>query len=174
MVWRGELPEDSLRGFWHHGIRLRDGSVIHYSGMDGPKTLHNARILHTQMGEFLAEPNRTIHVVRYPSSVRRFSEEEIERRARNSLGTQGYHLLYQNCENFARWCVTGRSSSCQSQGAVIGLAGALVCMGLGGGLLGSILTAVVAQKAWDNARNRSDTRAGLSGEDSDDDDTSPH
>ncbi|PXF47259.1 hypothetical protein BWQ96_03034 [Gracilariopsis chorda] len=169
MVWRGELPEDSLRGFWHHGIRFRDGTVIHYAGMDGPKSLHNARILHTAMSDFLSDVGRPLHTVRYPPSCRCYSVEEIEQRARSCLGRMNYHLLFQNCENFARWCVTGRAASFQSQGAFIGLAGGIASLALGGGFLGAVLTAIVAHKAWDSARNRSDMRPGVAGDDSDED-----
>ena len=34
--------EDGLTGFWHHGRKLSDGTVVHYSGMQGVKTLRDA------------------------------------------------------------------------------------------------------------------------------------
>lgn len=32
MVWRGRSGEDGLVGFWHSGIDVGDGTVIHYAG----------------------------------------------------------------------------------------------------------------------------------------------
>lgn len=168
MVWRGELPEDSLSGFWHHGIRLRNASVIHFAGMHGPKTLRNARILHTPISAFACDPLRIVHTVKYPRSSSRFPVDQIERRALACIGATNYHLLFHNCETFSRWCVTGKASSFQAQGALVGLVGGITTLLFGGGLLGAVLTTVVAHKAWDCARNRSEQRVHLSAVDSDD------
>lgn len=158
MVWRGELPEDSLAGFWHHGIRHPDGSVIHYSGMDGVKTLRNAQIMRTDMARFCVESGHTIHEVQYPRPLRRFTPEQIGRRAESRLGQRDYHLLFHNCETFARWCVTGEGESFQSQGFFVGAAGAAASILFGGGLVGAVLTGIVATKVWEGARNRSPDR----------------
>lgn len=174
MVWRGDLPEDGLTGFWHHGILCPDDSVIHYSGMEGPKSLHNACILRTVMAQFKGncDPPRRVHTVIYPPSRRCFDEVEIVRRAESRIGQHDYNLLAHNCETFARWCVVGQGSSFQTQGAIVGAAGGLASIVLGGGLLGAILTAVVAGKMWDHGRNRSAMRTNMSAnhddEDSDD------
>lgn len=162
MVWRGELPEDGLAGFWHHGILCPDGTIIHYSGMDGVKTLSNAQIKRTDMRQFLGNQERRVHYIRYAQSRVRFTADEIVERAASRIGERGYHLIWANCENFARWCVMGDSKSFQVQGAFIGFAGAAVSLLFGGGLLGAALTAVAAQRAWDSGTNLSDTRVQLS------------
>lgn len=156
MVWRGEMPEDGLRGFWHHGILCEDGSVIHYSGMDGMKTLHNAQIQRTSMSTFVTQSQREVHPVRYSKSG--YSENEIVKRAESRIGERGYNLVSHNCENFARWCVVGHSKSFQVQGAFLGLGGAVISMVFGGGLLGAALTGIVAQRVWDSGRNVSPNR----------------
>jgi hypothetical protein len=44
-------------------------------------------------------------------SVRRYSEardvEQIIYRAMSRVGAGEYHLVFNNCEHFASWCVTG-------------------------------------------------------------------
>lgn len=158
MVWRGDLPEDGLAGFWHHGILCADGSVIHYGGMNGKKTLKNAKILRTTADEFKSVQGRPIHIVNYPATRKCFPTEQVERRAASQIGQQDYHLIFRNCETFARWCVTGEQRSFQVQGAAVGFAGAITALVCGSSPLGAVLTAVVTQKVWDNGRNRSDSR----------------
>lgn len=161
MVWRGALPEDGLQGFWHHGILCDDGTVIHYSGMDGMKTLHNGEIKRTGMDEFAVDAGRHVHTVEYNQERRDvYSPKEVVRRAESRLGEQGYDLVRHNCENFARWCVVGESKSFQVQGAWVGLAlaaGAFAVSG-GTGLLGAALTGIVGQRMWDANRNVSKQR----------------
>lgn len=161
MVWRGELPEDGLAGFWHHGILCGDGSVVHYGGMDGKKTFKNARILRTTVEEFKSNRSRSTHTVNYPATRKRFSPEEAEQRAISQIGQRDYHLIFRNCETFSRWCVTGEQRSFQVQGAAVGFAGAIAALACGGSPLGAVLTAVVTQKVWDNGRNRSDSRPSI-------------
>lgn len=161
MVWRGALPEDGLQGFWHHGILCDDGTVIHYSGMDGMKTLHNGQIKRTGMNKFAVDSGRHVHTVEYNQERRYvYSREEVIRRAESRLGEQGYDLVRHNCENFARWCMVGESKSFQVQGAWVGLglaAGAFAVSG-GTGLLGAALTGIVGQRMWDANRNVSKQR----------------
>ena len=158
MVWRGDLPEDSLQGFWHHGIQCPDGSVIHYTGMDGVKTLTNAQILRTDIQTFISNPQRELHYVTYQPTQQIYSVNEIVRRAESRIGERGYNLLNHNCENFARWCVIGRSQSYQSQGAIIGIVAGTASFIFGAGFLGAALTALVAQRTWDQNGNPSGTR----------------
>jgi Lecithin retinol acyltransferase len=161
MVWRGALPEDSLAGFWHHGILCQDGtSVIHYAGMDGVKTLSNARIMRTALEAFHSDPTRPVHTVVYDPALhaRLYAPAEVEARAERKIGHAEYHLVKDNCESFARWCVTGREVSQQSTGAVLGAVMAGVCLVGGGGLAGAVLAAVVTAKCWDRRGNRSSGR----------------
>lgn len=161
MVWRGELPEDGLAGFWHHGILCGDGSIVHYGGMDGKKTFKNAQILRSTGDEFKSVRGRSIHIVDYPATRKRFSSEEAEQRAISQIGRRDYHLIFRNCETFARWCITGEHRSFQVQGAAVGFASAVAALVCGGSPLGAVLTAVVTQKVWDNGRNRSDLRPSI-------------
>lgn len=153
MVWRGSGAEDGVTGFWHHGIQCEDGSVVHYTGMDGVKTIRNARILRTSMADFQVDGTRRVHYVEEKGA--KYAAHEVQQRALSRIGAKDYDLLFHNCESFARWCVHGAPTSFQGQGAVVGLAAAAVSMVLGGGWPGALLTALVAHKFWDRNGNRS-------------------
>lgn len=171
MVWRGGAQEDGLVGFWHHGILCPDGDVIHYSGMDGPKSLSNARITRTSMSLFQVDARFSVHTVSYPPSRYRniYPPDEVVRRAESRIGHQGYNLMRDNCESFARWCVIGDHTSFQSQGLVYGLLSGFGSVLIGGSLLGGLLTAVVVQKFWDRQANFSNLRPPLRDQQGDND-----
>lgn len=157
MVWRGAGQEDGVTGFWHHGVRLSDGSVVHYAGMGGVKTLSDAVVLRTGMEEFgSAQASRRVHEVEHEDAVALHVAEE---RALSMVGRARYDLFADNCETFARWCVLGRAASRQAQGAVLGVGAALFSMACGGGLGGAALIAIATHKMWDRAGNRSRHRA---------------
>lgn len=158
MVWRGRLPEDGVAGFWHHGIVCSDGEhVVHYAGMDGVKTLSNARIMRTRLSQFQIDPTRLLHIVQYNPELHRviYAPCDVEERALTRVGHARYDLLFDNCESFARWCVTGREVSQQSTGALVGAAAGLASILIGGGPLGALLTSFVTCKCWDRRENRS-------------------
>lgn len=160
MVWRGRSGEDGLVGFWHSGIDVGDGTVIHYAGMDGVKTLANAVIAQTPMAGFVGDARR-VHVVCYAYEARAgrlYPPEEVVARALSRIGHKRYDLLYDNCESFARWAKTGREVSQQAQGALLGLVIGVGSVALGGGLFGGLLTAVCVHKFWDRSSNRSAER----------------
>lgn len=158
MVWRGPLPEDGVAGFWHHGILCLDSEhVVHYAGMDGVKTLRNAQIMRTALREFQVDPSRLLHYVEYNPELHQtiYPPPAVEARAMSRVGHACYDVLQDNCESFARWCVTGREVSQQATGAVLGAAAGVASMVLGGGPLGALLTSFVVFKVWDRRENRS-------------------
>ncbi len=85
----------------HHGIDCGDGSVIHYRK---PSEV----VERTSVGTFTR--GQKVYVRRYP--VRYIADTAIQR-AESRLGEQKYNFLFNNCEHFATWCVTGVSDSRQ-------------------------------------------------------------
>ncbi|MGB3533026.1 MAG: lecithin retinol acyltransferase family protein [Microcoleaceae cyanobacterium] len=85
----------------HHGIDCGDGSVIHYRK---PSEI----IERTSVTTF--SRNNPVYVRQYP--VRYIADTTIQR-AESRLGENQYNLLFNNCEHFATWCVTGISDSRQ-------------------------------------------------------------
>lgn len=87
--------------YTHHGIYGGDGTVIHYSqGYDAVPEIREV-----PFSEF-AEINKVMLVPENESPLR-FSAEEAVERARSRLGEKNYNLIYNNCENFVRWCRAG-------------------------------------------------------------------
>ena len=85
----------------HHGIDCGDGSIIHYRKP-------SETIERTSVATF--SRNNPVYVRQYP--VRYIADTTIQR-AESRLGEQQYNLLFNNCEHFATWCVTGVSDSRQ-------------------------------------------------------------
>lgn len=131
-AWRG--LESGALGFWHHGIECTDGSIVHFDGR-GVTGKRTAEIICTSMEEFLKHSTCVYDVI-YKEDV--FDPETVTERAKSKLGQRGYHLTFNNCESFAKWCMTGNEESEQIQhhlsGAFIGkklLGPAGVILGLG-------------------------------------------
>ena len=75
--------------------------MIHFSGEPGRTA--GASIRRTSREAFLR--GGAAVVVRHRHTL---PPEQVLERAESRLGEAGYHLLFRNCEHFARWCV-GRS-----------------------------------------------------------------
>lgn len=93
--------------YTHHGIDLGDGRVVHFDGE--PTRVKDACIKISTLEDFRIGAKVRIRRHKKP----KYSREEIARRALFSVGTKNYNLIFNNCEHFATWCVTGESSSKQ-------------------------------------------------------------
>lgn len=118
-------------GYYHHGIDIGKRRVIHFTGEPGSKS--DASILETGIADIL--DGGELEIVEYAES---FPINEIVERAKSRLGETKYNLAFNNCEHFARWCVTGQHKSEQVTQAT-GRAGATVGTGV---LASSSLTVV--------------------------------
>ena len=105
-------------GYTHHGIDVGDGTVIHLAG-DG-RGKREASVRRSSLAEFAKGSRIRVH----PYGSARFDPDITVTRAESRLGAAGYHLLTNNCEHFAYWCVTGQLVSAQ--------------VGVGGSATGSI------------------------------------
>lgn len=107
----------------HHGIYMGEGKVAHYSDAAGIGRKAGACVSVTTLDEFLnGDPLRR---VRY--SDRRAAEEALDR-ARQMLERGGYSVIWNNCEHFATYCVTGRRESVQVKRAIVLTASAVAGM----------------------------------------------
>ncbi len=93
--------------YWHHGIDLGNGRVIHYTGYPGDKG-RNAAIKVESIQKFAK--GREIY---YGDSKAQYSHDEIVRRAEGRIGEEDYDIVGNNCEHFVNWCRTGRHKSQQ-------------------------------------------------------------
>jgi hypothetical protein len=115
-------------GAHHDGIYLGNGNVIHLTGaLDAGKA--DARVRIDTLAVFAADR---------PVTVRPYSgnhdPDAIIARAVSRLGDGGYHLIFNNCQHFARWCATGDhvSEQVDSVAATSGTIAAPVLAAAGG------------------------------------------
>ncbi len=128
--------------YYHHGIDVGDGTVIHLTG----RRKKDAKVIQTSLDEFLnGGEKEVIEYVRFIDALINYKSEmrsahgrehwlmplldegrieEIRKRiadihgavseARKYLNKKGYDLFASNCEHFAVFCKTGLAVSFQS------------------------------------------------------------
>lgn len=106
----GSHIKTSRTGYSHHGIYCGNGQVVHYSGF--AQAFKKGALEITTLAGFLGSETQ-YYVIEYPSDKVRFSSEEIVSRALDRVDEDSYNLIFNNCEHFATWCVTGRGESKQ-------------------------------------------------------------
>jgi hypothetical protein len=115
-------------GYTHHGVEVDDAMVVHFTGTPGNK--RGALICKDPMELFARDA--TVHLRVYGS---RFDADEVVKRAESYLGRSGYNLFSNNCEHFARWCLTDNHKSSQVDTVVatggVGASAATAAGGLG-------------------------------------------
>ena len=94
----------------HYGVFIGGNKVTHFAPLGGNEiSMENGIIHETTLENFLK--GRALHVDL--EVIPAFSEQEIVKRAMSKVGEKGYNLINNNCEHYARWCVTGNSESFQ-------------------------------------------------------------
>lgn len=105
-------------GYVHHGIYIGGACVVHYggdSGDDGKETIEVVGLYEFERdGQAYEYPKENEKLLK----GKRFSREEIVKRALSRVGEDDYDLFDNNCEHFATWCTHGDSMSTQSDGYV--------------------------------------------------------
>ena len=92
------------RAYFHHGIYVGNGRIIHYAGWSrGTRGLVEEVSLDLFTG---GHPYRLGRI-----APDRCAGGDIVRRARSRLGERRYHLLRNNCEHFCNWCQLGECRS---------------------------------------------------------------
>ena len=99
-----------LSAYQHYGVYIGNGRVVHFAPLEGYEINFENGIIHeTELEKFLQ--GRALRIDFSAGMV--FPQEEILHRALSRIGEKGYDLLSNNCEHFARWCVSGESVSYQ-------------------------------------------------------------
>ena len=95
-----------LSTYQHYGIYIGEGKIIHFAPLEGQEISFENGIIHiTTLEKFLNGRALRIDM----NIEKKFSEQEIITRAMSRLNEKGYNLFVNNCEHFARWCVSGES-----------------------------------------------------------------
>lgn len=97
-------------GYQHHGIYIGNSQVVAY--------LRDKGVTICSWKKF-ADGDK-VTVLEHDDA--QFSTQEIVDRARSRIGEDNYSLIFNNCEHFANWCVTGQSKSYQVREATITVA----------------------------------------------------
>jgi hypothetical protein len=108
------------RAYFHHGIYLGNGRMIHYAGW----SRGTGGLIEEVTLEQFTEGNPYC-IGRMPPDPR--AGEDVVRRARSRLGERCYHLLRNNCEHFCNWCQLGE---CRSEQVEALMKPALVLVGI--------------------------------------------
>ena len=111
----------SALAYWHHGIDMGDGTVVHARPDDFQRPFAGGRVVRTSLEEFAGGAEVT--VVADPPAVH--APEEVAGRALSRVGRDGYCPVVDNCEHLATWAATGRHRSRQVE-AVLAIAAAAV------------------------------------------------
>lgn len=100
---RGDHLRAGVRGAPHHdGIYLGNGYVIRLTGNPGGGGKASARVRIDTLAVFAV--GRPVTVRPY---VGNHDPDAIIARAMSRIGDGNYHLIFNNCQHFARWCATG-------------------------------------------------------------------
>jgi Lecithin retinol acyltransferase len=91
----------------HHGIYAGNGQIIHYAGL--ASGLQAGPVKVSPLIEFLADHPYKVREYK----TRTYSREESVERARARIGEDLYHPVFNNCEHFVTWCITGKPRSTQ-------------------------------------------------------------
>tara|TARA_R110002049_G_scaffold4601_2_gene31731 strand:+ start:16333 stop:17157 length:825 start_codon:yes stop_codon:yes gene_type:complete len=101
--------------YQHHVIDVGDGTVVHFTdGADsvaGPGgSVENFVVQQTRIEVVTRNGQDRMHVVGHRNKL---DDDAIIERALSQVGRKGYHLIFDNCEHFACWCVIDREESRQ-------------------------------------------------------------
>ena len=100
--------------YWHHGIDMGDGTVVHARPHDFRNPFGGGSVVQTSLAEFA--DGEDVRTTAEPAAV--FPSEEVARRAAAHVGRDGYCPVVANCEHFATWCATGERRSRQVEAVV--------------------------------------------------------
>ena len=95
------------RGYFHLGIYVGDGRVIHYAGF---KRLFRRGPVE-EVSLYRLTRGRGLDVRNWVAP--KFSDVTRVERARSRLGENRYRFRSNNCQHFCQWCISGRSRSLQ-------------------------------------------------------------
>ncbi len=105
---RGDILKWAGRMYEHWAVYVGNGRVIHYAGEGSSISTQklNARIVESRLSE--SDINKcSVWNGGY------YNRDEVVRRARSRVGEKGYSVIWNNCESFAKWCVSGIPYSSQ-------------------------------------------------------------
>lgn len=125
----GDLIVFQRQLYKHYGVRVENDEIVHLTSARG---LNTSDVFHGIIaGQIYSTTNPSIAVIEkekcsalYKEGDKVYAEHcslptrEIVDRANSKVGEEGYNLLSNNCEHFARWCCDGERKSIQADALI--------------------------------------------------------
>ena len=114
----GDMVRVQIGSIFHYGVYAGDGRIVAF-GLPPVPAYANAPdrflVVETDMDVFCTGRIPEIAVLDRKESRKRVPPEESVRLAKARLGSDGYHMIRNNCEHFAYECVFGEKKSLQEE-----------------------------------------------------------
>lgn len=101
--------------YCHHGIYVGNNKVVHFAPMSGSevKDNHQSVVHETTLENFLRGGQLEVRCYSEEELKVKHSADRIVKDAYRCIGIKNYSFVFNNCEHFASWCVTGKAQSRQ-------------------------------------------------------------
>lgn len=103
--------KNPLLPFWHHGVYIGNGKVVHYGVDDEDKMPIKIQIV--SLNTFCKGNLENLKVIKHKRVVKKACMKRVEQSLNKGLGK--YHFYYYNCEHYANWVINGKPYSAQSK-----------------------------------------------------------
>src|SRR3712207_1613522 len=117
----GDLCRVWRKFYYHWFIEGHDNTAIHFAGT--PTDKNRASVKLSPIDEVVNGGEKEVIRPADPAKA-----HLVVRRAMQNVGRTGYHLAFNNCEHFAKYCATGYHTSAQFNRIVVV---SLLCMAAG-------------------------------------------
>ena len=114
----GDMVRVQIGSIFHYGVYAGDGRVVAFGLPPVPeyaKAPDRFLVVETDMDVFCTGRIPEIAILDRAERKKRVPPEQSVRTARMRIGTDGYHLIRNNCEHFAYECVFGEKKSLQEE-----------------------------------------------------------
>lgn len=98
-------------GYYHHGLYIGDGKVIHYSGLADGLRAGPVEIIQLKDFQKSGSNNKGFEIIPHPGT--KLNTDSIIKNAYSRLHESNYNLLSNNCEHFVHECIYGFKKSKQ-------------------------------------------------------------
>ncbi|MBR4342509.1 MAG: lecithin retinol acyltransferase family protein [Lachnospiraceae bacterium] len=114
-IKKGDILRVHTGRFYHFGIYIGDEEVIHFAGPDMSRLTdaESAVVRQDSLAHFSMGKPLEVRDFSLKEKIKKRSVKKIIEEAKNSLGTGGYDIIYNNCEHFVNRCVFGIAFSTQ-------------------------------------------------------------
>lgn len=102
----GDHIRVKLKGYYHHGIYIGNDEVIQFGHPFDVFSNHDEiAVIKSNIEDFLHGGFLEVRIYNKKELKKKRPADQIIKTANELIGTKGYHILYNNCEHFANYCV---------------------------------------------------------------------